>query len=281
MAILAWVASLFILLFAPLLFVIPYAMRKLDSGNPNFMQAFAELATKDSTAIFLQVLSTLPVHLLTFLIVWAIVTRFGKRPFWETLGWTWTRHFGPWTCVGLGVVLFLVSSGVAKLLGGDKPTQLDLIINSSPATKYLIAFLATFTAPFAEEFIYRGLLYSSLQRFLTKLPAHFFEGDPARYRVLGKTLAVVFVLALFTIVHVPQYWPNFGVIAAIGLLSIALTVVRAVSGRLLPCVIIHLLFNGVQSVLIVAGYAGPKPNVTPEPVTSFIQPLLHAFHLFK
>jgi len=177
--------------------------------------------------------------------------------------------------------LFLVSSGVAKLLGGDKPTQLDLIINSSPATKYLIAFLATFTAPFAEEFIYRGLLYSSLQRFLTKLPAHFFEGDPARYRVLGKTLAVVFVLALFTIVHVPQYWPNFGVIAAIGLLSIALTVVRAVSGRLLPCVIIHLLFNGVQSVLIVAGYAGPKPNVTPEPVTSFIQPLLHAFHLFK
>ena len=73
---------------------------------------------------------------------------------------------------------------------------------------------------------------------------------------------------------------GIGVIAAIGLLSISLTVVRAVSGQLLPCVIIHLLFNGVQSVLIVAGYAGPKPEVTPEPVTSLILPLLHAFHLF-
>jgi hypothetical protein len=41
------------------------------------------------------------------------------------------------------------------------------------------------------------------------------------------------------------------VIAVITLLSITLTVARAVSGKVLPGFIIHLVFNGIQSVLIV------------------------------
>lgn len=262
-ALLTWFASLFLLLITPLVFVLPYAMsRGINANSPDFAQAFAEFATKDPTAIFLQVLSTLPTHLLTFVFVWFVVTRFRKYPFWETLGWDWGPRLGLWICIGLGFALFLLSTGVAQLLGGDKPTQLDLILNSSPATKYLIAFLATFTAPFAEEFIYRGLLYASLQR------------------LVGRGIAVVFVLGLFTVVHVPQYWPNYGVIAAIGLLSLALTLVRAFSGRLLPCIIIHLVFNGIQSILIVAGLAGPKPGVKPEQIMPLVQPLLRAFHLF-
>ena len=89
------------------------------------------------------------------------------------------------------------------------------------------------TAPFVEEFIYRGVLYAPLQRL---------AGVPG---------AVVIVLALFTVIHVPQYWPNKGVIAAVALLSIALTLVRAYSGRLLPCIVIHLVFNGIQAVYLV------------------------------
>lgn len=262
-ALLTWFATLVLLFITPLIFVIPYALsRGPSTQSPDFAQAFAEFVTKDPTAIFLQVLSTLPTHLLTFVIVWFVVTRYRKYPFWETLGWSWGRHLGLWACIGLGVGLFLVSTGIAALLGGNKPTQLDLILNNSPATKYLIAFLATYTAPFAEEFIYRGLLYSALQR------------------LIGQWKAVAFVLLLFTMVHVPQYLPNYGVIAAIGFLSLALTVIRAKSGKLLPCVIIHLVFNGIQSILIVAGFAGPKPNVKPEQIVPLIQPLLHAFHLF-
>jgi membrane protease YdiL (CAAX protease family) len=132
------------------------------------------------------------------------------------------------------VLLFIIGSGIAKLLGGDKPTQLEQIINSSLAARYAISFLAVFTAPLVEELIYRGVLYAPLQRLV---------GVPA---------AVVIVLVLFTGIHVPQYLPNVGVLVAVGLLSIVLTLVRALSGRLLPCVIIHLVFNGVQAVLLVA-----------------------------
>ena len=261
MAFLVLVVTFLFLLFVPLVFLLPYAVyRGISFSSPDAAKALAEFALNDPSALFLQVFAILPVHLLTFFIVWAVVTRFGKRPFWETLGWSWSHHFGLWTCVGLGVLLFFVGSGLAQLLGGDKPTQLDQILNSSPGAKYLIVCLATLSAPFAEEFVYRGLLYSALQR------------------LMGKVGAVVLVLGLFTLVHVPQYWPNYGVIAAVGLLSVALTVIRAVSGRLLPCYVIHVVFNGIQSILILAGVSGTKPKITPDQVTGLVLALIRTLH---
>jgi uncharacterized protein len=261
MAFLVWLASFLLLLFVPVVFLLPYAARRgITPASPDYARALGQFALSDPTAVFLQVFSNVPIHLLTFLIVWAMVTGFGKRPFWETLGWSWGRHFGLWSSIGLGIALFFAGSAVAQLLGGDKPTQLDQILNSSPASKYTIVFLATLTAPLAEELIYRGVLYSALQR------------------LTGKLFAVVLVLAVFTVVHVPQYWPNYGVIAAVGLLSIALTVVRAVSGRLLPCFIIHLIFNGIQSVLILAGASGPPPTIAPKQGVVLLPYLQHVLH---
>ena len=34
------------------------------------------------------------------------------------------------------------------------------------------------------------------------------------------------------------------------MLSVVLTLIRARTGRLLPCFVVHLVFNGVQSVII-------------------------------
>jgi membrane protease YdiL (CAAX protease family) len=135
--------------------------------------------------------------------------------------------------ITIGAVLFVTGAGIAKLLGGDTPTQLEQIINSSVATRYLVAFIAVATAPLVEELIYRGVVFSVLKR------------------AVGSVGAVLFVLGLFTLVHVPQYWPNYGVLAAVGLLSIVLTILRAYTGRLLPCVIIHLVFNGIQALLLI------------------------------
>ena len=168
-----------------------------------------------------------------FALVWAFVTRFGRRPFLASLGWGWSGRLRLWRSVGLGVALFATATTLAKLLGAEKSTTLEQLINSSLAARYMIAALAVFTAPFVEEFVYRGVLYSALQR------------------TIGVKGAVIFVLGLFTLIHVPQYWPNIGVIAAVGLLSIVLTAVRAYSGRLLPCIVIHLVFNLIQAVLLV------------------------------
>jgi membrane protease YdiL (CAAX protease family) len=233
-AFLVWIASIVLILLMPVFFLFPYAWaRGLRSGMPNYAQAITEFALTDKSAVLLQVVSLFPSHLLTLVLVWALVTRFGKQSFWAAIGWGWTPGFRLWQCIGLGTLLFIVGAFIAKVLGGDKPTQLEQIINSSLLARYMISFLAVGTAPFVEEFVYRGVLYAPLQR------------------LAGVSGAVVIVLALFTLIHVPQYWPNFGVIAAVALLSIVLTLVRAYSGRLLPCIVIHIVFNGIQAVILI------------------------------
>src|SRR5262249_2974543 len=88
------------------------------------------------------------------------------------------------------------------------------------------------TAPLVEEMVYRGLLYSAFQK------------------AMGQWGAVVVVASMFAGLHVVQYWPNAAAISSITLLSVVLTMVRARTGRLLPCYVIHLVFNGIQSVII-------------------------------
>jgi uncharacterized protein len=235
-ALLIWLLSIFLQAIIPVLVIIPFALhRGLNPSAPDFPKLALELAISDRTGILLQVISILPTHLLVLAVLWAFVTRFGKRPFLASFGWSWTggsRWLERAVLIAGGIVLFLVATVLAKVLGAQKPTQLEQLINSSIAARYAIAVLAVFTAPFVEEFIYRGVLYSALQR------------------TIGVNAAVVFVLALFTLIHVPQYWPNVGVISAIGMLSIVLTIVRAYSGRLFPCIIIHMSFNAVQALLL-------------------------------
>ena len=252
-ALLVWLLSLVLLAFVPLIFLIPLAVQRgLDFKSPEFIRVFAELATSDKMAILLQVISLLPTHLLTFALVWALVTRFGKYPFLRTIGWEWPDRVWPWLSVGLGVVLFGVAVAVTKLIGADKPTQLEQIINSSAASRFAIAFLAVFTAPFVEEFVYRGVLFSALQK------------------LAGSVLASFVTLGLFTLIHVPQYWPNIGVLAAVGLLSVALTIVRAKTGTLLPCIVIHFVFNGIQSVLLLFEPYFSTPPTVPDPLPSLV-----------
>jgi membrane protease YdiL (CAAX protease family) len=221
---LTWLGSVVLLFGMALLFLIPYLA--LTYRGP------LEALVTDKTAILLQILSAFPAHLLTLGIAWAVVTRFGKRPFWRTLGFEWSERVGFWTSAGLAVGLLAFGIFLTKLIGGEQ-TQIDQIVNSSSASRYALAILAATTAPFVEEVVYRGVLFSALQK------------------AAGMAWAVVGVSVLFTLVHVLQYYNNLGVIIVISMLSISLTLVRAFTGRLLPCFVMHLIFNGIQSILII------------------------------
>lgn len=259
-ALFVWIASMLLIMVMPLFFLLPYALSKgLHMTDPGYVKALAELALSDKTAVLLQVIALLPSHLLTLVLIWAVVTRLGKKPFRTSIGWDNSGQWEVWRWVALGVGLFMVGTTLAWLLGSAKPTQLEQIINSSLAARYTISILAVGTAPFVEEFMYRGVLYAPLQK------------------LAGAPTAVVLVLALFTIIHVPQYWPNFGVIAAVALLSIALTLVRAYTHSLLPCIIIHLVFNGIQAVLLVVEPYAQRFLPVSEPVnpTFILLPLIH------
>jgi hypothetical protein len=207
--------------------VIPYAVYR-GVG----LVAFAEFATKDPGALVVQVLSILPAHLITLGLAWLIVTRAGKLPFFRTLGWEWRAGFTFWRSAGLAVLLLLVGILIAKL-AGPADNALEQLIRSSRAATLAVAFVASVTAPLVEEVVFRGVLYSALRR------------------LVGAAGAVACVVFIFTAIHAPQYWPSFGVIATIFILSLALTLIRARTGQLLPCFIVHLVFNAIQALFMV------------------------------
>ncbi|HWS54002.1 MAG TPA: type II CAAX endopeptidase family protein [Pyrinomonadaceae bacterium] len=239
-----WLASVALMIVCQALFLVPYLVRQGVSAKD-----LGEFSTTNPMAVFLQVVSLIPAHLLTLGVAWLIVTRIGKRPFFASLGWEWAGPFTFWRSAGLAVFLLLVGMGVIYLEGNPE-TPLDKVINSSRATAIAAACLATFTAPLVEEVVYRGVLYSALQR------------------AIGAAWAVVIVLALFALVHVPQYITSLGVIFTILMLSTILTLIRARTGKLLPCFVIHLVFNGIQSLFIVASpylqrFAPQAPQAPP------------------
>jgi len=227
-----WILSLVLLVFVPVIVAVPYVIyvwRTRGLLNPQ------ALAT-DKTLLFISILGVVPTHLLTLLLVWLVVTEWRRRPFWKTIGFEWPESVSPvmgiLACVFVAAALYAAGALVTSLWGGSK-TDLDLLVESSIPARFATAFVAVFTAPLVEELIYRGVLYSAIEQ------------------TLGKVIAFFAVSLLFAGVHVVQYKNNISVIVVITLLSFTLTFLRAYSGKLLPSFMVHLVFNGVQSIIIV------------------------------
>ena len=231
-----WFISLMLLLVIPVVAILPYMIYKISTAG---ITVFTPDSIKsDKMLIFYSVVGILPAHLLTLGLAWLFITEGGRRPFWREIGWEWPREMNPGIVTLLSaltaLVLYGIAWGVTTLYGGEK-TDLDLLIESSNYTRVATALVAFATAPLVEEVIYRGIIY------------------PALEKVMGVGFAITVVSLLFAGIHVYQYRTNIAVILVITILSITLTVVRALTGKLIPSFIIHLVFNGIQAVLIVLG----------------------------
>jgi membrane protease YdiL (CAAX protease family) len=90
-----------------------------------------------------------------------------------------------------------------------------------PNLKISYAVMAVLFAPFAEEYLFRGLLFRALDR------------------EWGGWHAVVGSAAFFAIYHHPLSW------LPVGLLGIANALLFKKTGRLAPAVILHMVYNAV------------------------------------
>ena len=297
MAILVWVINIGSMIFIPLVALIPYFVIRIKGGAD--IQQVGQAIGSDPVALLITLVATVPAHVLTLFVIWAIVTRLGKRPFWRTIGWSWGGRFGFWWSVVTSIGLLALGILITNYFGGQK-TPFDEMLESSTAARFTTAALATLSAPLVEELVFRGIIYPALQRAFARLiaflkamisplrPSTYGDGGVTvqTVGVLGflKTLplrviqavltffgtldarqggmlwSIIIVSALFLSVHIPQYQNNLAVIAAVGMLSVVLTTVRALTGRVLPCFIIHLVFNSVQVAGLIYEYFQPgKP----------------------
>lgn len=183
-----------------------------------------------------QVLSTVLAHALTIAVCWAVVTQIGRRPFWESLGWKWnggTAWSKTFYVLGVTAVMYFSLVALSNIIPKTSETLFDQLLKTSREVRYAIAFMAVCTAPFVEEIVYRGVLFSAL-----------------RNRV-GSVATIAFVTLLFAGVHVYQYAGDWGGLMGLTLLSLALTLVRAKTKSIFPCVAIHLAFNSISAISII------------------------------
>ena len=94
-------------------------------------------------------------------------------------------------------------------------------MGSIPGLRIAYAVMAVGFAPFAEEYLFRGLLFRALDR------------------EWGGWRAVVGSAAFFAIYHPPLSW------LPVGLLGIANALLFKKTGRLVPAVILHMVYNAV------------------------------------
>jgi membrane protease YdiL (CAAX protease family) len=225
-----WFASVLLILLVPTLFLLPY-LTTLSTPITDTDQLM-EFARTDPTSIIVQLVGIIPAHLLTLGIAWLVVTRISQYRFrgslgWERGGFRWWHYF-------LILAGFFALAVVVGHYFPEQENELLRILKSSREAVFVIAFIATVTAPIVEEVVYRGVVYSSFQ-------AKF--GIPA---------AFAFTTILFAVVHVPQYLPSYSTIFLLTLLSVILTIIRIISGNLLPCILLHMFFNGLQSAILIA-----------------------------
>jgi membrane protease YdiL (CAAX protease family) len=238
-----WVASVAAIIVIPIIAVIAWYL--IESARGSKLPALTDQTElidwlKSPNLLHVQVLSTIVAHAITIAICWMVVSRLGKRPFWASLGWDWAGHsLWYWVaysvCVILGILL--VSQLLARVLPQSEENSFTELLKSSQSVRIAIAVLATFTAPLVEETVYRGVLYSGLRK---------------GFRL---TTTVLLVTLMFAGVHVLQYAGAWVSIAGLTLLSLALTVIRARTKSVLPCVLIHTVNNAFFSVLILLNKA--------------------------
>jgi uncharacterized protein len=243
-----WCLSVVLVVLSPVVLLLPYLASTGVLTKPQ--EELARFASTDPTSIVIQMAAIIPAHLFTLIFAWLVVTRRGRFSFSETLGFRsggirWWHQ----------VAVFLCFFGLAALVGSyfpEKENELIRILQSSRTAVFVVAFMATFTAPLIEEVIYRGVLYSAFQRSI------------------GVTAAIVVVTLIFAVVHVPQYYESPSTLMLLLILSLVLTLMRVYSKNLLPCIIFHTIVNGVQSaVLILEPYA--KQLSSPEATSSILK----------
>lgn len=245
-----WGASIGFALLTPLLLLLLY-------GGIVDMGIFAKLRNGELTApiMLLQLVGTFGGQILSVLLSWMIVTGMGKRSFSEALGLHWPPNFRLWHALALGVGMFALSGLLMSVLPRHE-TDMDKFLKFGTVVRVVLALVATIGAPIQEEIVYRGVLYSALEKSI------------------GMRGSVMLVSLLFWGVHVMQYWQSIATLVAVLLLSFVLTGLRAWSGKLLPCVTTHLFFNGIQGILIVVA---PDKAAPVEPAA---QPAMLLLSLF-
>jgi len=211
------ICAVLALLAANLLVIAGYAALQPVLGWPKVSQA-----AHNNPFLLLALQSVF--HALIFLTIYLFIAVNHRLPFWETLRWRMPAAPKALLFFLGGIVLAVAIQIMPPLLPDRDDFPLTRLF-TSPEAGYAIAAFAILIAPFMEELIFRGVLFSFFQHLV---------GD--RFAVLGTA-------ALFAALHVPEYWGAWNHVFLILVVGLVFSGARGLTGSLAPSVILHVAYN--------------------------------------
>jgi membrane protease YdiL (CAAX protease family) len=205
------------LLLAPLAAYMGYAVLRPLMGWRVRTQTLPE------NAFFAVVTQTIYYVPLLAYVYFLIVVHY-RQAFWTGLKWGGLSLPRVMRCLMGGIALSAFTLVALALLPDKQSFPLEQLFTSRRAA-YLVGGFAVLVAPFMEELIFRGVLFS------------FFEN------LVGLRFAVVSTALLFAGLHVPEYWGAWHHAALILLVGVVFSVARGLTGSLAPSVILHFAYN--------------------------------------
>lgn len=161
---------------------------------------------------------------LLFGFLYFLVAVYHNRPFWSSFK---LRKLTRRQVLGYIAGGFFVAVGVQfapTLLPDKQDFPLEQMF-TSPQVALALGVFATLIAPFMEELIFRGFLFS------------IFE------RQVGLLVAVIATAVLFALPHIPEYRGAWNHLLLVFLAGLVFSLTRGLTGSLTPSIVLHSAYN--------------------------------------
>jgi uncharacterized protein len=222
----AFVATLLAVLFCgAMAIVIAHHVASLSSLRP------ADLANDPRVLLPAQLIA----YLMVFGALWRLFAHHFRIGFFHALSWCWPLRW-PMFLVG-GALLAVAVQCSARFLPAPPELPIDKMLRTA-SDAWLMSAFGVFIAPFAEEILFRGLLF------------------PALTRRAGALVSLVVTSVLFGAIHAQQLAGAWIQVACIVLVGVVLTVVRWRFRSLACSTLVHVGYNGALFVALFAETRG-------------------------
>ncbi len=183
-----------------------------------------------------QILMTNLLNGLVLFFIYRTVTVKYRSPFWSSLKWRGPRAVSAGFFLVSGALLALVMGALSSRIPGIEDLPVSGLLRHAETAVFL-GVTAIAVAPLVEEVVFRGFIY------------------PVVEHRWGWVAAVLLTALMFTSLHVTQLWGSWMAVSLILLVGLALSLVRALTGALLPAFLLHLAYNTTLCLLSLIGLA--------------------------
>ncbi len=156
--------------------------------------------------------------------IYLLVVFHYRLRFWAGLNWRRLDRAHVLRYVLAGIAITVGVQLAPSVLPDKSHFPLERLF-SSPDSSYAIAAFAVLVAPFMEEIVFRGVLFSV---FETRI---------------GLRTAIVVTAVLFAALHMPEYWGAWQHVLLIFLVGLAFSLARGLTGSLTPSFVLHVTYN--------------------------------------